>query len=429
MSTPPAPIGRNPRLLDEATLTVMIADGDIDTVVVAFTDMQGRLQGKRLHAEYFLDEVLGARHRGLQLPAGRRRGHEHRRPATPSRPGRRGYGDMLFVLDTDTMRLLPHLPGTAMVQCDLAWLDGSAGRPVAAPDPAAVRSIARRRPGYTALAGTELEFIVFDDTYEQAWDADYRDLTPANQYNVDYSILGTTRVEPLLRDIRNTMYAAGMTVESAKGECNFGQHEIAFRYAEALTTADNHTVYKNGAKEIADAHGRSLTFMAKFDEREGNSCHIHLSLRGRDGSLVFWAEGRRADRRLRPLRRRRAGDDARVHPALRAERQLLQAIRRRIVRADRPSPGAATTGPARSGSSATAPSARIENRVPGGDVNPYLALAGMIAGGLHGIEQRAPAPRRADRQRLRVRRRAGAPHAARGPGRVRRIGDRRIRVR
>ena len=303
-----------------------------------------------------------------------------------------------------------------MVQCDLAWLDGSE----VSQSP---RSILRRQvdraavAGYTALAGTELEFIVFGDTYEQAWDADYRNLTPANQYNVDYSILGTTRVEPLLRDIRNTMHSAGMTVESAKGECNFGQHEIAFRYAEALTTADNHAVYRNSAKEIAEAHGRSLTFMAKFDEREGNSCHIHLSLRGtrRLAGVLGRGFGEQNTRctttsspacwrrcASSPCSTRRTSTPTSDSPTDRSHR--------------RPSPGATTTGPAPSGWSATAASARMENRVPGGDVNPYLALAAMIAGGLHGDREALDAARRTDRQRLRVRRRAGAPHPARGSG-------------
>ena len=174
-----------------------------------------------------------------------------------------------------------------MIQTDLTWLDGT---PVHQSPRSILKAQSARAAaaGFTAFAGTELEFIVFNNTYEEAWDANYRGLTPANQYNVDYSILGTTRIEPLLRDIRNTMYAAGLTVESAKGECNFGQHEVAFRFEEVLSTADNHSVYKNTAKEIAEQHGRALTFMAKFNEREGNSCHIHLSLRGTDGGLVFW---------------------------------------------------------------------------------------------------------------------------------------------
>ena len=194
MSNAAGQAGRNPRLLDEATLTVMIAAGEIDTVIVAFTDMQGRLQGKRLHAESFLAEVLGHGTEGcnylLAVDV-----EMNTVPGYAISSWEAGYGDMQFVLDTGTMRLLPHLPGTAMVQCDLAWLDGAD----VAQSP---RSILRRQlnratdSGYTALAGTELEFMLFADTYEQAWDAGYRNLTPANQYNVDYSILGTSRVEP-----------------------------------------------------------------------------------------------------------------------------------------------------------------------------------------------------------------------------------------
>ena len=208
--------------------------------------------------------------------------------------------------------------------------------------------------GMVALAGTELEFIAFNTSYEDAHHLGYRDLDPVNQYNVDYSILGTTRIEPLLREIRNTSYAAGMDVEGAKGECNFGQHEIGFLYADALITCDNHSVYKTMAKEIAAQQDRSITFMAKFNEREGNSCHIHLSLRGEDGDVVFW-DGDGTLNALRPVRRRRPRHDGRLHAALRAEHQLLQAVRGRVLRADDDRLGHWTTAPAPSGSSAHGP--------------------------------------------------------------------------
>ena len=171
----------------------------------------------------------------------------------------------------------------------MAWGDGS-------PVVASPRQILRRQidrlaeRGWAAFAGTELEFMIFEDSYEQAWDKGYHDLTPANRYNVDYSMIGTARVEPLIRRIRNAMTAAGMRVENSKGECNFGQHEINFRFADVLRTADDHVVYKTGAKEIAAHAGTSITFMAKYDEREGNSCHVHLSLQGEDGSPVFAQE-------------------------------------------------------------------------------------------------------------------------------------------
>ncbi len=210
--------------------------------------------------------------------------------------------------------------------------------------------------GLTAFAGTELEFILYRDSYEEAWRRGYRDLTPANQYNVDYSLLGTARVEPLLRRIRNDMAGAGLVPESAKGECNFGQHEIAFRYADALTCCDNHVIYKNGAKEIAAQEGMALTFMAKPNAREGNSCHIHFSLRAAWTGPPSMADGRA--RCPRPGEQVLAGLLATMReltPALRAEHQLLQAVPARIVRADRDALGSrqphlrAAAGRARAG--------------------------------------------------------------------------------
>ena len=185
-----------------------------------------------------------------------------------------------------------------MCLADVAWLDGS--DVVASPRQILRRQLARlAERGWSANAGTELEFLVFQDTYEEAWQKGYRDLRPANLYNVDYSLLGTARVEPLIRRIRNSMVAAGMVVEDSKGECNFGQHEINFRYADALRTADEHSIYKNGAKEIAAEEGMAITFMAKFDEREGNSCHIHFSLADEQGAAVR-ARRRRCSTRSSP---------------------------------------------------------------------------------------------------------------------------------
>src|ERR687890_2388511 len=277
---------RNDRLLSVEELKARVGHGTVDTVVVAFTDMQGRLQGKRLHAAYFLDVALEAGTEGCNYLLGVDV-DMNTVAGYAITSWDQGYGDMEFALDLDTLRLLTHLPATAMVQCDLVWLDH---RPVEqSPRRILQRQVEKAAGlGYVALAGTELEFIVFEDTYEDAAHLGWRGLTPANQYNVDYSILGTSRIEPLLRDIRNTMYAAGTNVEGAKGECNFGQHEIGFLYDDVVVTADNHAVYKTASKEIAAQHGKSLTFMAKYDEREGSSCHIHLSLRGKDGSVAFW---------------------------------------------------------------------------------------------------------------------------------------------
>jgi glutamine synthetase len=266
----------------------------------------------------------------------------------------------------------------------LVWADHSPVEP--SPRRILQRQVERAaEAGYVALAGTELEFIMFDDTYEAAWDAGYKGLTPSNQYNIDYSIVGTTRVEPVLRDIRNSMYAAGMNVEGAKGECNFGQHEIGFLYDEVVTTADNHAVYKTAAKEIASAHGKAITFMAKFNEREGNSCHIHLSLRGKDGSTVFWEDGGRSALYDSFI----AGVLATMHDFTLLYAPNINSYKRFAAGSFAPTAVAwgmdnRTCAVRLVGHGA---SARMENRLPGGDVNPYLALAGMLAGGLHGIEQ------------------------------------------
>ena len=375
---------RNDRHLTRADLVTRIDSGEIDTVVVAFTDMQGRLQGKRLHGRYFVDHVLDHGTEGcnyllaVDVDMNTVDGY-----AISS--WEKGYGDMEFVLDEDTFRVLTHLPATAMVQCDLVWPDHS-------PVVQSPRAILKRQldrvaeHGWTALSGTELEFIAFDTTYEQAADSGYRDLPPVNQYNVDYSILGTTRVEPLLRDIRNHMYAAGLEVEGAKGECNFGQHEIGFLYDEALVTADNHAVYKTAAKEIASQHGKAISFMAKYNEREGSSCHIHLSLRGTDGSLVFWDTD--------------TGERTRLYDqfvagvlATAADFTLLYAPNINSYKRFADGSFAPTTIAWGLDNRTCAvrlvgrgAGARMENRVPGADVNPYLALAAMLAGGLHGIE-------------------------------------------
>ncbi|MFF8017707.1 glutamine synthetase family protein [Streptomyces sp. NPDC007929] len=371
-------------------LHTLVAGGEIDTVVLAFPDMQGRLQGKRFAARFFLDEVLQHGTEGCNyLLAVDTEMNTVDGYAMSSWD--RGYGDFAMHPDLTTLRRVPWNEGTAMLHADLAWSDGS-------PVVAAPRQILRRQLerlaelGYTAQVGTELEFIVFKDTYEQAWDAGYKGLTPANQYNIDYSVLGTGRIEPLLRRIRNEMAAAGLTVESAKGECNPGQHEIAFRYDEALVTCDQHSVYKTGAKEIAAQEGMSITFMAKYNEREGNSCHIHLSLADADGGNAMAGDGEGGMSDV--MRHFLAGQLA----ALR-DFSLLYAPN--INSYKRFQPGSfAPTAVAWGQDNRTCAlrvvghgrSLRFENRLPGGDVNPYLAVAGLVAAGLHGIEQKLELP-------------------------------------
>jgi glutamine synthetase len=367
-------------------LRVEVGEGEVDTVVLAFTDMQGRLQGKRLAAEFFLDEVAEHYSEGcnylLAVDVDMNTVDGYAMSSWD-----RGYGDFVLVPDMTTLRRVPWHPATAMVIADLTWLDGA---PVVASPRQILKAQTARlaERGWAAMVGTELEFVVYRDTYEQAAAKNYRDLVPANQYNVDYSILGTSRIEPLLRRIRNQMAGAGLYVESAKGECNLGQHEIAFRYAEAVTTCDNHSIYKTGAKEIAAQDGSSITFMAKPNAREGNSCHIHLSLRGRgeDGAPVLAGE--------RPYGLSKLGEHF-LAGQLHAMRELTLCYAPNVNSYKRYVPGSFAPTAVRWGPDnrtcalrlvGHGPSLRAENRVPGGDVNPYLAVAAMIAAGLHGID-------------------------------------------
>jgi len=364
-------------------LRPQIQAGDVDTVLVAVTDMQGRLQGKRLHAQYFLDVVLDHATEGcnylLAVDVDMNTVEGYAMSSWSS-----GYGDFVMQPDLSTLRPVPWQPGTVLVLADLQWEDGT---PVAAsPRQVLTRQTTRlAEAGMTTYVGTELEFLVFRDTYEQAWSAGYRGLTPVNQYNVDYSMLGTARIEPLLRRIRNDMTGAGLVVESAKGECNLGQHEIAFRYDEALAACDGHVVYKNGAKEIAAQEGVALTFMAKYDEREGNSCHIHCSFRGTDGSSIL-ADGTG----LSPV------GGSFVAGQIRYMRELTLLLAPNINSYKRYVEGSFAPTALRWGRDnrtcafrlvGHGASLRLENRIPGGDVNPYLATAALVAAGLAGIEE------------------------------------------
>jgi glutamine synthetase len=390
---PPKYRGHGPQHRQRGMLTleqlrVEASESAIDTVVLAFTDMQGRLQGKRLSAEFFLDEVAEHYSEGcnyllaVDVEMNTVDGY-----AMSSWD--RGYGDFVLVPDMATLRRVPWHEGTALVIADLTWLDGA---PVLASPRQILKAQEERlaERGWTAMVGTELEFVVYSDSYEQAAAKGYRDLVPANQYNVDYSILGTSRIEPLLRRIRNEMAGAGLYVESAKGECNLGQHEIAFRYAEAVATCDNHSIYKTGSKEIAAQDGTSITFMAKPNAREGNSCHIHLSLRGKDGAPVMAGDGAHGLSRLGE--RFLAGQ-------LAAMRELTLWYAPNINSYKRYVPGSFAPTAVRWGPDnrtcalrlvGHGSSLRPENRVPGGDVNPYLAVAAMIAAGLHGIDNELP---------------------------------------
>jgi glutamine synthetase len=354
--------------------------GTIDTVLLALTDMQGRLQGKRMTARHFLQDVAEHHSEGcnyllaVDVEMSTIEGYE-------MSSWEKGYGDFTMAPDLSTLRRVPWQEGTALCLADLAWEDGS--DVAASPRQVLKAQLARlAQRGWRTNAATELEFLVFRESYEDAWRKNYTGLEPGNLYNVDYSLLGTARVEPLIRRIRNAMDGAEMVVENSKGECNYGQHEINFRYADALRCADDHSIYKNGAKEIAAQDGMAISFMAKFDEREGNSCHIHFSLAdAADGSSVFAKDP--------------AVFDAFVAGQLACLRELTLLLAPNVNSYKRYSAGSfAPTTIAWAKDNRTCalrvighgPALRFENRAGGADLNPYLALSAIIAAGLHGID-------------------------------------------
>ena len=363
--------------------------GEIDTVIVGFADMQGRLVGKRISARLFLDEVVdhGVECCDYLLAVDVEMNTVDGYAFTSWDSG---YGDLVLAPDLTTLRRIPWLPGTALVVADVGGHD-------ATPTSVAPRTILQAQVatlserGLAAFAGTELEFQVFDDGYRTAYAKGYDNLTAASDHNIDYSIGVSSRMEPLVRAIRLGMDGAGMYCEGSKGECNLGQQEIGFRYDEAVATCDNHVIYKNGAKEIADQHGKSLTFMAKFDQREGNSCHIHLSMRGVNGSPVFAdADGHH---------RMSALFEHAIAGVLAAMRELTLLFAPNINSYKRFARGSfAPTAVAWGLDNRTCAvrvvgdgaSMRMELRVPGGDVNPYLAVAAMIAASIDGIDRELP---------------------------------------
>ncbi len=378
----------NAAMLSLSALDRLVGTGDVDTVIVAFADMQGRLVGKRLDARLFVDEVAahGAECCGYLLAVdvdmNTVGGYAMSSWDT-------GYGDMVMRPDLSTLRRIPVAARDRAGDRRRGLGTTAARSPCRRGRCCAASSTGWRERGLAADVATELEFIVFDEPYRQAWATGYRGLTPASDYNIDYAISASSRMEPLLRDIRQGMIGAGLRFEAVKGECNRGQQEIGFRYADALVTCDNHAIYKNGAKEIADQHGKSLTFMAKYDEREGQQLsHSPLAARCDGAARCSPTPAART-----ACRRRSAVSSPACWPPCATSRCSMRRTstptsdspmavsRRRRWRGDW------TIAPARCGSSATGTNMRVECRVPGGDVNPYLAVAALIAGGLYGIER------------------------------------------
>jgi glutamine synthetase len=358
-----------------------VESGAIDTVIVAFTDMQGRLMGKRLHGEFFLEgDVAEHGVEGCNYLLAL----DMEMDPTPGygiASWERGYGDFGLKPDMATLRRIPWLEATALVLCDVVWHDGSPVNP--SPRQVLKRQVDRATElGYTAKFGSELEFYLLKDSYEEAHAKHYRDLTPSVPYILDYHILATTYDEPLIRQIRNGMQGAGIRVETSKGEAWPGQQEINFRFDDAVAMADNHTIYKNGAKEIAHLNGQSITFMAKPDHTWiGNSCHIHSSL-WRDGESAFAGESEVFKQYL-------AGQIASLKELAIFLAPTINSYKRFAAGSWAPTTLAwghdnRTCGFRIVGHGA---GLRAETRIPGGDANPYLAFAALLAAGLDGVEQ------------------------------------------
>jgi glutamine synthetase len=355
--------------------------GRIDTVAVAFTDMQGRLVGKRLHVEHFLTDVaVGEPVEGCNYLLALDMEMDPV-PGYAIASWERGYGDFALRPDLGTLRRIPWLEGTAMVLCDVAWNDGSPVRP--SPRQVLRAQVERARGlGFEPMFGSELEFFLLRETYAEAHRKGYRDLTPSVPYILDYHLLATSYDEPLLRAVRNGMYGAGIPVESSKGEAWPGQHEINFRFADAVTMADNHAVYKGGIKEIAHQHGCSVTFMAKPDHTWiGSSCHVHSSL-WQDAANAFAGESETFRRYLAGQVAGAAELAVFLAPNVNSYKRFAAGSWAPTTLAwgyDNRTCGFRVVGHDRG--------LRVESRIPGADTNPYLCFAALLAAGLDGIQR------------------------------------------
>jgi len=382
-------------LLDVKELEELSAAGEIDTVLCMFTDLQGRFMGKRVVPHFFLEEVLGEEglHACLYLLAIDMEmeplpGYEYASWET-------GYGDFRMVPDVSTLRWCPWLEKTAMVICDIA--DEDTGEPVeVAPRQILKRQIARAaEKGFVIKTGSELEFYLFRDGYDDIADGGYRNLRPSSTYIMDYHMLQTTKDEWVIRQIRNGMLGAGIPIEFSKGEFGKGQHEINITYADALTTADYHSIYKHGVKEICHANGVAATFMAKWTMDEaGSSCHMHSSVWNKTGKKSLMYDEKGEHHLSETYRHYMGGLIATAREMSYMFAPFVNSYKRYqlgswaptaiVWSRDNRTCGFRTVG--------EHTGARVEDRIPGGDVNPYLGYAATIAGGLWGIENKIEPP-------------------------------------
>ncbi len=370
--------------LDE--LAAAVTAGEVDTVVAAFTDMQGRLLGKRLDADYFMESAAkGEPVEGCNYlltvdmemdPV----------PGYGIASWERGFGDFELVPDFATLRRIPWQEATALVLCDVFWHDGKPVRP--SPRQVLRAQVERARAlGFEPMFGSELEFYLLKETFAEAHAKHYQDLTPSVPYNLDYHVLATSYDEGFIRAVRTGMKAAGIRVESSKGEAWAGQQEINFRFGDAISTADGHVIYKNGIKELAQQHGCSVTFMAKPDHRWiGSSCHIHSSL-WRDGRNAFEAEPETFGHYL-------AGQIACASELAIFLAPNVNSYKRYAAGSWAPTTLAWGEDNRTCGFRIVGHGQRLrpETRIPGADANPYLAFAALLAAGLYGIENRLELP-------------------------------------
>ncbi|MFL5895741.1 MAG: glutamine synthetase family protein [Thermoleophilaceae bacterium] len=359
-------------------------DGTIDTVVAAFTDMQGRLMGKRIQVEYFLEEVTGHGIEGCNYLLALDMEMDPV-PGYDMANWEKGYGDFGIAPDMSTLRRIPWLDATAFVICDVVWHDGSPV--VESPRQILIAQYERAQAmGYTPMMGSELEFYLYKESYAQAWEKGYTGLTPTIPYILDYHVLATTMDEPVIQQIRRGMQGAGIPVEFSKGEAWYGQHELNWRYADAVTAADRHTIYKNGVKEIAHLNGIAATFMAKPSEKDiGSSCHIHMSLIDRDSGDPAFVDGHDETDTFRAFL---GGLRAHVRELALFVAPSVNSYKRYAAESWAPTSVSwgrdnRTCGFRVVGHGA---SRRMECRIPGADVNPYLGFAAMLAAGLDGVE-------------------------------------------
>jgi glutamine synthetase len=370
------------------SLTKAVKAGEIDTVLTCIIDMQGRLMGKRFHAAHFVDggyeETHGCNYLlATDIEMNTVQGYKSTSWAA-------GYGDYVHKPDLTTIRRVPWLPGTAMVMCDV--LDHHTHEEVPhSPRAVLKKQVARAKAmGFDVFMATELEFFLFEKGYDELRDQGYRDLKTWGRYNIDYAIMGTTKEESVMRAVRNGLYGAGIPVENSKGEAEAGQEEINIKYSDALETADMHSIVKNAVKEIAWQNGRAATFMAKYDhKRAGSSSHIHQSL-WQKGKPAFLDE--KAHHGMSDLMKHyMAGLLAHSSDVTYFLAPYVNSYKRFCVGMFAPTKAVWSTDNRTAGyrvCGAETKGIRVECRVGGADLNPYLALAAQLAAGLDGIEKK-----------------------------------------